>query len=136
MPSFKALAVLFSDLQNSGYVKQHNVALPLHFTVLNLRNLLQSRVVWGHTFSLYIKHFSSSANNVYSIRTLRETKTGIFLGYLKARGPNVSCAIICLLKMLPWQSTSKLDGVSPIDNRPSTGYLRHFVQQKKITPDT
>ena len=30
VPSFKALAVLFYDLQKSGYVKQHNVALPLH----------------------------------------------------------------------------------------------------------
>ena len=29
VPSFKALAVLFSDLQNSGYAKQHKVALPL-----------------------------------------------------------------------------------------------------------
>ena len=29
VPSFKALAVLFSDLQNSGYVKKHNVFLPL-----------------------------------------------------------------------------------------------------------
>ena len=29
VPSFKVLAVLFSDLQNSGYVKPHNVALPL-----------------------------------------------------------------------------------------------------------
>ena len=29
VPSFKALAVLFSDLQNSGYVKEHKVALPL-----------------------------------------------------------------------------------------------------------
>ena len=27
MPSFKALAVSFPDLQNSGHVKQHNVAL-------------------------------------------------------------------------------------------------------------
>ena len=29
MPSFKALAILFSDLQSSCYVKQHNVSLPL-----------------------------------------------------------------------------------------------------------
>ena len=28
VPSFKAVAVLFSYLQNSDYVKQHNVALP------------------------------------------------------------------------------------------------------------
>ena len=28
VPSFKALAVLFPDFQNLGYVKQHNVALP------------------------------------------------------------------------------------------------------------
>ena len=29
VPSFKALAVSFPNFQNSGYVKQHNVALPL-----------------------------------------------------------------------------------------------------------
>ena len=33
MPSFKALAVLFSDLQNSDYVKQHNVDLPFNLQV-------------------------------------------------------------------------------------------------------
>ena len=33
MPSFKAQAVLFSDLQNSCYVKQHNVGLPFEYLV-------------------------------------------------------------------------------------------------------
>ena len=37
VPSLKALAVLFSDLQNSGYVKQHNVAFPL--TLPEIKNL-------------------------------------------------------------------------------------------------
>ena len=31
----------------------------------------------------------------------------------------------------------KLDGVGPIDNRPSTRHLEHFVKKKKhISPDT
>ena len=32
--NFKALAVLVSDLPNSGYVKQHNVALPFSLVTL------------------------------------------------------------------------------------------------------
>ena len=42
------------------------------------------------------------------------------------------------------QNKSKLDGVSPVDNRPSINYLKHFVKnnnKKKcdnwhLTPDT
>jgi hypothetical protein len=29
----------------------------------------------------------------------------------------------------------KLDGVGPVDNRPSTDKLHHFVQKKKVTCD-
>ena len=30
----------------------------------------------------------------------------------------------------------KLDGVGPVDNRPSTDKLHHFVQKKHVTHDT
>ena len=30
----------------------------------------------------------------------------------------------------------KLDGVGPVDNRPSTDKLHHFVRRKKVTCDT
>ena len=33
----------------------------------------------------------------------------------------------------------KLDGVGPVDNRPTTDYLQHFVKKKyhlQLTPDT
>ena len=30
----------------------------------------------------------------------------------------------------------KLDGVGPVDNRPSTDKLHHFVNKKKMTCDT
>ena len=31
----------------------------------------------------------------------------------------------------------KLDGIGPVDNRPSTDYLNHFVKKKlDVTPDT
>ena len=42
VPSFKALAVLFSDLQNSGYVKPHNVALPFNLTTTSYINSQKS----------------------------------------------------------------------------------------------
>ena len=52
MPSLKALAVLFSDLQNSGYVKQHIVALPFHsLNVLDLKGKfgLEAPLVLAHS---------------------------------------------------------------------------------------
>ena len=33
-------------------------------------------------------------------------------------------------------SLNKLDGVGPVDNKPSTDKLHHFLKKKKITCDT
>ena len=61
------------------------------FTVIIVRKLLQRRVV----------QLSSSATNANSSEKLKEIKTIILYGYLNARGPNVSCAITCLLRKHP-----------------------------------
>ena len=43
--------------------------------------------------------------------------------------------MIMSLKSRILEINIKLDGVSPVDNRPSTNKLHHFVKQKKITCD-
>ena len=54
VPSFKALAVLFPDFHNSGYVKQHNVALPLEVTILVLKRGQQSANNNQYSFTLEV----------------------------------------------------------------------------------
>ena len=31
---------------------------------------------------------------------------------------------------MTYKLEEKLDGVDPVDNKPSTDYIRHFIQQK------
>ena len=42
-------------------------------------------------------------------------------------------SVIDKIKQLQQSLFSKLDGVCPVDNRPSTDQLHHFVQQEKFT---
>ena len=70
----------------------------LHFYMINVRKLFQKRVLSGRTFSLWMKHFSSSATNPHSRGTLNDIYKSICSGYWKSRVPNVSCVMTCLLK--------------------------------------
>ena len=64
----------------------------IHFSVINVKKLLQKRVVWGRTFSLWMEYFSSSATNAHSRWKLKHILT-----ILEGKDPNTSCVMTCLL---------------------------------------
>ena len=67
---------------------------------------------------------------VSSFVTVKQSAASIFNS--ERRKNNYIYHIICLVTRLHF----KLDGVGPVDNRPSTDKLHHFAHQKNVTCDT
>ena len=62
---------------------------------------------------------------------LVSTLLGFYTLKLKKRNSKLGAVGISLKLSAPWAYNRKLDGVGPVDNRPSTDKLHHFVKKNK-----
>ena len=65
------------------------------------------------------------------LSNLIETETCSYFGSSKQQGKTTLEKIVNCFGTKDFLPIEKLDGVAPVDNRPSTDYLYHFVQKRK-----